>query len=55
MVVVNGAEYFHLKDLEDGDFVGIDRKKNVFLITHNPPTASLQESDLTAVLTSITA
>ncbi|GGH26771.1 hypothetical protein FAZ19_18405 [Sphingobacterium alkalisoli] len=33
---IEGKEYFHLKELEDGDFVGIDKDSNVFVITHDP-------------------
>jgi len=35
-VYVNNKEYFHIKDLEDGDFIGIDNKKLVYKITHDP-------------------
>lgn len=35
-VLLDGKEYFHVKDLEDGDFIGIDREKNVYRITHDP-------------------
>lgn len=29
-------EYFHLKDLEDGDFIGVDFNKKLYKITHDP-------------------
>lgn len=35
-VRIEGKEYFHLMDLEDGDFIGIDIGKNVYRITHDP-------------------
>ncbi|MES2701983.1 MAG: hypothetical protein V4649_05045 [Bacteroidota bacterium] len=35
-VFVRNKEYFHIKDLEDGDFLGIDEKKVVYKITHDP-------------------
>ncbi|TYR36320.1 hypothetical protein FXV77_10455 [Sphingobacterium phlebotomi] len=35
-VFVKNKEYFHIKDLEDGDFIGIDKKKFVYKITHDP-------------------
>ena len=28
--------YYHLFDLEDGDFIGMDAEKNVYEITHDP-------------------
>lgn len=33
---INGTEYFHLKELEDGDFIGMDENKNFYEITHDP-------------------
>ena len=36
LVFVNNKEYFHIKDLEDGNFIGIDENKVVYLITHDP-------------------
>ncbi|CAD0009850.1 hypothetical protein [Flavobacterium chungangense] len=35
-VFLNEKEYFHIKDLSDGDFIGIDSNKNVYKITHDP-------------------
>lgn len=35
-VELDGKIYYHLKDLEDGDFIGIDNNKNIFKITHDP-------------------
>ena len=35
-VALDGKVYFHLKDLEDGDFIGIDDEKNIYEITHDP-------------------
>ncbi|MFD2521803.1 hypothetical protein ACFSR2_12975 [Emticicia soli] len=34
-VFIDDKEYFHIKDLEDGDFIGIDERRNVYKITHN--------------------
>jgi len=31
-----GKSFYHIKDLEDGDFIGMDLEKNVFKITHDP-------------------
>jgi hypothetical protein len=35
-VFLEGKEYFHIKDLEDGDFIGMDEKKVIYKITHDP-------------------
>ena len=35
-VIIDNKEYFHLKDLEDGDFIGVDHKKVIYKITHDP-------------------
>ena len=35
-IVLNGKSYFHVMDLEDGDFIGIDDEKNIYKIRHDP-------------------
>lgn len=35
-IELKGKVYYHIKDLQDGDFIGIDPDKNVFKITHDP-------------------
>lgn len=35
-VELNGISYYHIKDLEDGNFIGIDEKKNIYKIIHDP-------------------
>lgn len=35
-VELEGGSYFHIADLEDGDFIGIDRDMNVYRIAHDP-------------------
>jgi hypothetical protein len=35
-VVLNGNTYYHIKDLEDGDFIGIGTDKVIYTITHDP-------------------
>lgn len=35
-VEVNENTYYHLKDIGDGDFIGIDRNKNIYKLTHDP-------------------
>ncbi len=44
-VYVNNIEYYHLKDLTDGDFIGIDKMNNVYKITHDPLEANLIDRD----------
>jgi len=46
-VELEGKVYYHIKDLEDGDFIGIDKEKNLYKITHDPyEIVSLKESIL---------
>jgi len=35
-VLLKEGTYFHIKDLEDGDFIAIDSQKNIYKITHDP-------------------
>lgn len=35
-LVLDGKKYYHLKDLADGDFIGIDEEKKAYKITHDP-------------------
>ena len=35
-VELNGTIYYHLQELEDGDFIGIDQNKKIYKITHDP-------------------
>ena len=35
-VTLGGRTYYHIRDLEDGDFIGIDNEKNVYKISHDP-------------------
>jgi len=35
-LILNNKTYFHLKDLEDGDFIGMDYEKNIYEIRHDP-------------------
>ena len=34
--LLDSRAYYHLKELEDGDFVGIDEQNNLYKITHDP-------------------
>ncbi|TCN60933.1 hypothetical protein D0809_03395 [Flavobacterium circumlabens] len=45
-VPLDGKTYYHLKDLEDGDFLGIDINKNIFKITHDPFGITIQKDSL---------
>ncbi len=49
-VFIGGKEYFHVKDLEDGDFIGIDEKKIVYKITHDPMEVVVINKKLSDVL-----
>ena len=33
---INGKDYYHLKELEDGDFLGFDQTGNFFILTRDP-------------------
>lgn len=35
-VIIDGTLYYHLFDIQDGDFVGVDLNKNLFKISHDP-------------------
>lgn len=49
-VVLNNKTYFHIKDLEDGDFIGIDYEKNVYEVRHDPFEIKYIDSNLFDVL-----
>lgn len=49
-VKVLGKEYFHLLDLEDGDFIGIDDQKVVYRITHDPLGVSALDKKIADLL-----
>ncbi|MCB9165117.1 MAG: hypothetical protein H6590_05280 [Flavobacteriales bacterium] len=34
-VLVNGVEYFHMRDLEDGDFLGLGADGVLYVVTHD--------------------
>jgi hypothetical protein len=50
LVKLSDKNYYHLKDLEDGDFLGIDRHKNIYKITHDPFEINLLKGKLEDVL-----
>lgn len=45
-VPLEGKTYYHVTDLEDGDFIGLDREKNVYRITHDPYEIKLLEGGI---------
>lgn len=49
-LIVDKKEYFHIKDLEDGDFLGIDNEKNVYSIKHNPMSIIRIEKSIKDIL-----
>lgn len=49
-VEIDGKEYFHLLDLEDGDFIGMDDKKMVYKITHDPMGIHVIDKELSEIL-----
>lgn len=49
-VLVGDKEYFHIKDLEDGDFIGIDEDKIVYNITHDPMEVLIINGKLSEIL-----
>lgn len=49
-IFVADKEYFHIKDLEDGDFIGIDKNKIVYKITHDPMEVVVLNKEIAEVL-----
>ncbi|TPG41947.1 hypothetical protein [Flavobacterium pectinovorum] len=49
-VELEGKMYYHLKDLEDGDFIGMDMNKNIYKITHDPFQIIVEENQLINLL-----
>lgn len=47
-ISLNGKEYYHLKELEDGDFIGIDKDNKIYKITHDP--YMIQELERTTLI-----
>jgi hypothetical protein len=52
-IILNGKKYYHLKDMEDGDFIGIDIEKNAYKIIHDPFEITILEKKLIDVLTTL--
>ncbi len=49
-IVLNGKSYYHLQDIEDGDFMAIDEDKNVYIITHAPFRIKMVSDNLLNIL-----
>ena len=50
-VSIHNDIIFHLKELEDGDFIGIDLDNNLYKVTHDPyKMTPLQRQDLLGIL-----
>jgi hypothetical protein len=49
-IVLSDKEFFHLKELEDGDFIGMDENKIIYKITHDPNEAVEINKKLSEVL-----
>jgi len=47
---LEGKTYYHLKDIGDGDFLGIDIHKNIYKITHDPFEINIQTNELVDIL-----
>ena len=35
-IEIQGIHLLHLRDLDDGDFVAIDKEKSIYKVTHSP-------------------
>ncbi|WP_430901833.1 MULTISPECIES: hypothetical protein [unclassified Paraflavitalea] len=51
-VELNGKLYYHIFDFEDGDFIGVDREKRVYKVTHDPYEITLINGELLLFLKS---
>ncbi len=49
-IFVSDKEYFHIKDLEDGDFIGMDANKVIYRIAHDPLEALVINKKLSEIL-----
>ena len=50
IIELEGKKIYHLKDLEDGDFIGMDENKNIYEITHDPYEMKLLNTSLDKIL-----
>lgn len=49
-VSITDKEYFHIKDLEDGDFIALDVNKVVYKVTHDPLEVIKLEKSIVDIL-----
>jgi len=49
-IFILGKEFFHIKDLEDGNFIGMDECKVIYQIAHDPMEAVVINKKLSEVL-----
>ncbi|TRX35407.1 hypothetical protein [Flavobacterium restrictum] len=49
-VILDNKTYYHIKDFEDGDFLGIDINKNIYIINHDPYEVILQKNSFLSYL-----
>lgn len=47
---LNGKMFYHLQDIEDGDFIAIDESEKVYMIRHNPLNREMLSDNLLDVL-----
>jgi len=52
-VKIMGKAFYHISDLEDGDFIAIDSQKNIYKITHDPYEITNLNSPLSAILSNL--
>ncbi|WP_156305447.1 hypothetical protein [Sphingobacterium endophyticum] len=52
LIELECVNYFHLRDLEDGDFLGIDDKGNFYVFKHDPLGINLIEKEIAIKLLS---
>lgn len=50
-ITIDGNTYYNIKDLGNGDFIAIDERKNIYLITHDPYQIKLLDETVNEVLT----
>lgn len=53
LIEVNNKEFYKIKDIGDGDFIGIDKDKEMYKITHNPLEIKKIEGSLENIINTI--
>lgn len=49
-IEIKGKVYYHIKDIGDGDFIGVDEQKKIYKITHDPFEIKLQTDNLSNLI-----